>query len=42
MAVTITSGIDVLKELGFFEIIFPFVLFSAATYGVLQKIKIFG
>ncbi len=42
MAVTITSGIDVLKELGFFEVIFPFVLFSAATYGVLQKIKIFG
>jgi len=42
MAVTITSGIDVLKDLGFFEVVFPFVLFSAATFGVLQKIKIFG
>ena len=42
MAVTITSGIDVLKDLGFFEVVFPFILFSAATFGVLQKIKIFG
>ncbi len=42
MAVTITSGIDVLKDLGFFEVVFPFILFSAATYGVLSKIKIFG
>jgi len=42
MAVTITSGVDVLKDLGFFEVVFPFILFSAATFGVLQKIKIFG
>ena len=42
MAVTITSGIDVLKDLGFFEVVFPFILFSAATFGVLQKIQIFG
>ncbi len=42
MAVTITSGIDVLKDLGFFEVIFPFILFAAATYGVLTQISIFG
>lgn len=42
MAVTITSGVDVLKDLGFFEVVFPFILFSAATFGILQKIKIFG
>ena len=42
MAVTITSGVDVLRDLGFFEVVFPFILFSAATYGVLQKIKLFG
>ena len=42
MAVTITSGIDVLKDLGFFEVVFPFILFAAATFGVLQKIQIFG
>ena len=42
MAVTITSGIDVLRDLGFFEVVFPFILFSAVTFGILQKIKLFG
>ncbi len=42
MAVTITSGIDLLQDLGFFEVVFPFVLFAAATYGVLNQIGIFG
>jgi len=42
MAVTITSGVDVLRDLGFFEVVFPFFLFSAATFGILKKLSIFG
>ena len=36
MAVTLNSGIDVMRDLGFFDVVFPFILFFAGTYGVLS------
>ena len=42
MAVTLNSGIDVMRDLGFFDVIFPFILFFAGTFGVLSTVKILG
>jgi len=42
MAVTLNSGIDVMRDLGFFDTVFPFILFFAGTYGVLSTVKILG
>ncbi|MEK9635422.1 MAG: hypothetical protein VW079_01990 [Candidatus Woesearchaeota archaeon] len=42
MAVTLNSGVDVLRDLGFFDVIFPFLLFFAGTYGVLSTQNILG
>jgi len=42
MAVTLTSGIDVMRDLGFFEVVFPFILFFAGTFGVLSTVSILG
>tara|TARA_Y100000004_G_C8754753_1_gene343980 strand:+ start:49 stop:660 length:612 start_codon:yes stop_codon:yes gene_type:complete len=42
MAVTLNSGIDVMRDLGFFDVVFPFILFFAGTFGVLSTVKILG
>ena len=42
MAVTLNSGIDVMRDLGFFDVVFPFILFFAGTYGVLSTQEILG
>jgi len=42
MAVTLNSGIDVMRDLGFFDVIFPFILFFAGTYGVLSTQNLLG
>jgi len=42
MAVTLNSGIDVMRDLGFFDVVFPFILFFAGTYGVLSTQKLLG
>jgi len=38
----LVSGIDLLRELGFYQVIFPLILITAATFGVLTKLGIFG
>jgi len=42
MAVTLNSGIDVMRDLGFFDVVFPFILFFAGTYGVLSTQEVLG
>ncbi len=42
MAVTLNSGIDVMRDLGFFDVVFPFILFFAGTYGVLSSQELLG
>jgi len=42
MAVTLNSGIDVMRDLGFFDVVFPFILLFAGTFGVLSTMDILG
>ena len=38
----LVRGIDLLRDLGFYDVIIPGALIIAATYAVLMKIKILG
>ncbi len=39
---TLVSGIELLQEIGFYRVVFPLILVSVVTYGLLMKIKLFG
>jgi len=39
---TLFDAIGVLKTMGFYETVFPFILVMALIFGVLEKFKIFG
>ncbi|MDD5418032.1 MAG: hypothetical protein PHW96_04080 [Candidatus Nanoarchaeia archaeon] len=38
----LSSAIQILKDMGFFDVILPFLLIFAVTFGALQKTKLFG
>ena len=38
----LVRGIDLLRDLGFYDVIIPGALIMAATYAVLMKIKVLG
>lgn len=42
MATPLSSGIQFLKDLGFYDVILPFLLIFTIVFGVLEKTKIFG
>lgn len=42
MVTPLASGLAFLKDLGFYDIILPFLLIFTITFGVLEKTKIFG
>lgn len=42
MATPLASGLQFLKDLGFFDIILPFLLIFTIVFGVLEKTRIFG
>ncbi len=42
MVTPLSRGLEFLKDLGFYDIILPFLLIFTITFGVLEKTKIFG
>lgn len=42
MVTPLGNGLQFLKDLGFYDIILPFLLIFALVFGVLEKTKIFG
>ena len=42
MSYSIATFIGNLNELGFYEFVLPFVLFTTLTYALFRKIKLFG
>lgn len=41
-AAPLSSAVEILKKIGFFDVIVPFLLIFSVTFGALQKTKIFG
>jgi len=39
---SLVDALDILKELGFYRVIFPLILIAVVTYGLLSKIELFG
>jgi hypothetical protein len=42
MVTPLSRGLEFLKDLGFYDIILPFLLIFTITFGVLEKTRIFG
>lgn len=39
---TLVDALDILKHMGFYETVFPFILVLAVVFGVLTKLQVFG